>query len=383
MILNFRKKSEDEFGENPNQSAEVKPNKELIDNELSKIYHYETIDPSSVRPIGKKVKKNESAQHSNVKTTQFPIRSQLQLDYGPRFTGELPSFRLSEAITSLSLSPQAYQALLAQEKRVLKDVLETPKEQWISLKGMGQGHVDEILHELNKYLGSTQSIYLCPIFDAASFLRVCLGNGLEEKHFLVLDDYSLSDLFPKNQQHGFSFKSFQNTSKQDSKEEGIQSFKNGKIAIRVKTELARVMDAYIFPWLNQRLGFEKESAMFEHLIHMSENIEETRKVFSFLQDVFFEGKSLFSPYFERGDKSVFTLNPYQHALFKKSLKQAKSYFYKRGLSYPLDDLLLYMKKESLKKWFAYPAGFLEKMFRLSSAYHLYRKEDDRLWVSAS
>ena len=57
MILNFRKKSEDEFGGNPNQLSETKQNSELIDNELSKLYHYETIDPSSVRPIGKKFKK--------------------------------------------------------------------------------------------------------------------------------------------------------------------------------------------------------------------------------------------------------------------------------------------------------------------------------------
>lgn len=131
--------------------------------EFEKIYHFETINPSSVRKITPQKEPKEIAQEhhgSEPALTLFPSTSQLFLE--------------KEPLESLQLSPFAMKALKGFSIETigqLRDILAHKSE---TLRSIGQGHLDELDSKVTLFFGRLQSKNAPPA-DLASLVRFVLS----------------------------------------------------------------------------------------------------------------------------------------------------------------------------------------------------------------
>jgi hypothetical protein len=59
-------------------------------------------------------------------------------------------------------------------------------------------------------------------------------------------------------------------------------------------------------------------------------------------------------------------------MYKIAISRAQTYFYKAGVQYGYQELISLISRECAKHWIGFPDQFLERIFRLSSAFFLDR-----------
>ena len=161
---------------------------------LEAIYALENIDIKSIRPI-LPLQANK-APGPKIVPQIFPekLSDQLELDLGDAYRGWIDSFIKKEPIHVLGLSRHAEKCLLEHGKRVLGDLIHTNLKEFVFLKGMGQGHVDEIQQKLARYLEG-RPLERCKKIDFASWIRSIVAAFDRKKVYVALESHHLSDLF--------------------------------------------------------------------------------------------------------------------------------------------------------------------------------------------
>ena len=115
---------------------------------LEKIYQFEVVNPSSVKPLPYAIKAAIPEQKIENPLTPTTDARELTFDFGPKFATSMPSLRLDEPLEVLHLSVYAQKALLLQGFKTIRDIVNTAKEKL----PLGLGHVEEVTHKIQNYL---------------------------------------------------------------------------------------------------------------------------------------------------------------------------------------------------------------------------------------
>ena len=161
---------------------------------LETIYGLENIDIKSVRRI-EIASKNTPKRFESKKTQLAP--TQEELDLGPGFHGWISPFVKKEPIHVLELTRHAEKCLIDNSKSKLGDLIGANLKDFVFLRGMGQGHIEEIQHKLNTYLEG-QALEKSHKINFSSWLKSLVAAQERKKVYALLETYELESRIPLN-----------------------------------------------------------------------------------------------------------------------------------------------------------------------------------------
>lgn len=144
-----------------------------------------------------------------------------------------------------------------------------------------------------------------------------------------------------------------------------------------------LIDVVIIPWLTQNEGIAKEWQLKERLEITSRNPDYARKVLKLIEDYHLVGKHIFLPSLIEIESGLYALDKSILQAFHLVKEQALSYFYKQGLTYPLNELKSFLIKEFSLKWECFSDSFIEQVLKVSKEFELYSSKDGTILVSLS
>lgn len=339
---------------------------------LEDIYALENVDIKSVRKIGDVTKKTpEKVAETSKPSKKKNKPSQLMLDLGCEHTGLIPSFLFREPIQVLNLSRPAEKCLIDHGKLLLKDLIGSNLQELIFIKGIGQGHIDEVGSKLKQYL-EERSLDQCDSIDFSSWI-LSLTAGLERKKiFVLLQQYQLADLLSLTPMESVEV----NRISEDKRALWIQEMRTilqtEKTKKMVLEDVQNVTDAFIQPWMRRRHFMATSDELLERMQKVSERQAIVIHALDFLSALYFNGQSPIESQLLCMDKEFFSSEKSVSHMHTFIVNKALSYFYKPTVVYPLGQLIQLIEKECAKQWIGFPDGFLEKVLRHSSHLNVYK-----------
>lgn len=119
---------------------------------LEKIYALENVDIRSIRKIGTSTAPAKPQPKKNSRNYSHSRFEQLELPFDFPFKKTMDLLVYREPLQVIGFSKRIESWLLGLGKRVVGDLLESDRQSIIRLKGIGQGHLDEINEKLQSYL---------------------------------------------------------------------------------------------------------------------------------------------------------------------------------------------------------------------------------------
>ena len=336
---------------------------------LETIYALENVDIKSIRPI----RPMSFQKAAPPKTVQYPVieklPDQLELDLGDAYRGWINAFVKREPIHVLGLSRHAEKCLLDHGKRVLGDLTNANLKDFVFLKGMGQGHVDEIQQKLSSYLEG-RPLERCTKIDFASWIRSIVAAFDRKKVYVAMEKYNLSDLFSLSPSESVETRRLTLEKKQEWIQEAHSKFQQASICNSVKEQFREVAEVFIKPWMRRRHGFATLQELDERVERLGLNSAEVVSAMVFFSDLFFDGAFVFDAYLYPLEKGIFCADPWTRENYIQIIQRACSYFYRAQTVYPLDQLVGYLEKEFARLWQGFPDGFILKILRLSPCFRV-------------
>ena len=118
-------------------------------------------------------------------------REELVLDLGPVLNGYLRPFVTEEPIQSLKLSKHTERCLLDQGLRTIGNLQVSDLSGLVFVKGIGQGHVEEVKERLSDYTRGKATEKARRI-DFASWVRTLVGDLETKMAWAILEPLGLS-----------------------------------------------------------------------------------------------------------------------------------------------------------------------------------------------
>lgn len=306
---------------------------------LKEIYNLENVDPKSVKAL--QVSENEWKEKRHLSNEGHVL-----FDFGAPFCQSMDSLILEEPIEVLNLSSQALKALKKQKKTLLAD-LRKP------IEGLGLGHQEEIEAKLQQYLQNQELYYSKKLSLKSLVLRI--APTVESKAlFEHLKTYQIENLveLSKEQMQAIA-------SEQEIANEENCSF--------LQKSFQKITEHLLIPWMQGRSGIASCQEIMEWLC-LRDQHPQTENIARFLQDCFFQGHFLFQKSLIQMEDQVFAADEESEKKYRITLRVIESYYYKRGLSYPLKDLCLWIQREAAKEWFSIESAFLQRCLAISEKF---------------
>jgi hypothetical protein len=307
------------------------------------------------------------------------ISDQLELDLGPEYRGWIEPFSLSQPIQTLGLSHVAEKALIDNRKTHIRDLLTMDRKGSIGMKGLGQGHIDEVLEKLSGYFAGAPRQRSQRI-DLSSLILAILGQEDKKASYLLLEHYDLADLIPLNSSEEAELKHLSVEQRaqvvEDLKLE-LESERRGRL---VREKIQEACQVFITPWIRGRQGLASGEEVEERLERQSTEPKRANNVLRFLADTYYQGEAPYEKSLIELDKAVFTPDKATRDLYRRLMHCVQSYFYRPNVRYTLQELLGYVEREAARRWQSYEEGFVEKALRLSSQYRVFKGPEARLMV---
>lgn len=344
---------------------------------LEAIYHIETVDLRTVRRINdpSATKTIQKINKSNAEPERT-IERQLEFDFGDCYRESMDSFVLDEPIQVLEISKQAEKCLIENGMACLRKLMKADLSQFVYLKGMGQGHIDEIQQKLNKYIDG-RTLYHSPSIDFYAWVRsLVLVYNIKKMH-VMLEPFKLSELCILSPAENVEVRRLTTEKRQEWRQEVALELSSTKS--QVKANMKKVAEAYILPWMRRRQGFATQQEILERIQRVSFVPQQAQLVFLFFTEMYFEGCFPFSDFLLQNDGDLFFVDEVSLDAFNAVVAKAKTYFYKGGLSYTLAELNGMLMREFALNWQAFPEGFIEKCLRSTSRFSV-RKAENGLTV---
>lgn len=342
------------------------------------IYSLENVDLKTVRPMAPRHEAVELDAEKPGFSRDVP-ELEPEIDLGPAYRGWMESFRLSEPIDVLGLSQMAAKALADQDKRLIRDLIDTETQRPVTLSGMGQGHVDEVMDKLNEYVGG-EPLFHCPWVDYRGLLRGLL-NGLNPKSvFLCLEEYGLEGLIPLNAAQTVEVRHLG----AENRAEAIATLK-GELRTegrrkRLLGALAEVTDVFVKPWIRRRGGLANKEQIAERAQNVAADVPSGKNALRCLSELFLEGNFPFAQQLIELEPGLYCADYSVKKRVQSLALRVQSYFYKRGLSYPVHDLIGWIAREQAAQWDQDPEAFILRYLELSSQYRLRKRADGERWL---
>lgn len=251
---------------------------------LESIYRIETVDLKSVRKLGQKP---ETLPTILSKPTNVPVE-ELALDLGPALSGYLKAFVVNEPIQILKLSRHTEKSLLDEGMKTIGDLKRADLSNLVFVKGIGQGHVEEVRerlqeHTQNKPLDKSSSI------DFGSWIRSLAGDLEAKLAFVMLDSYGLSELIPLTALESVELKKLTVERKKDLLHNIKHLMNRADKVSEVRGRLEEIEQVFVRPWIAARGGVATEDEIIERLERVSDNSLLAKAALKFIRDYYTEG----------------------------------------------------------------------------------------------
>lgn len=332
---------------------------------LEAIYALENVDVKSIRPIH--TPQNPPPKKVFIEHIIEKQPDQYEFDFGDSYRGWIDAFIKQEPIHVLSLSRHAEKCLIDHGKKVLDDLIHANLREFVFLKGMGQGHVDEIQQKLNNYLEG-RPLTRCTKIDFASWIRSIAAAFDRKKVYTLMEKYNLSDLFSLSPAESVEARRLTLEKKGDWIQEMRIQLQEPMLRETVREQIRKVVNVFIKPWMKRRHGFATQEELEERIERLSINPVEAKLAMAFISDIYFDNGFPFKEYLLTIDKKIYCINSIVHADYCDVVKKASSYFYKPQTAYPLAKLVEYLEKEFSLSWEGFPEGYLNKVLRITPSF---------------
>lgn len=252
------------------------------------IYSIETVDVKSIRKMGSALPKEEPKKSAPAKA-QIPLQeAQLDLLLDAARKEEMESFRLHEPLQVLRLPQQAQQKLLESGKRTLRDLWDHETGDMIALKGMGQGHLDEIRQKLKDYF-SAGDPRLMRAVDFESLIRCLVGEMEPQRAWLFLEKYELDHLATLTSAESVAIRHLNATQKAEVQAAVEQSLLNPEKRQFIESQLGLVAHSYLIPWMRHRFGAAAQVELEDRLEVIAENPKHLPAILRLFSQLYFDG----------------------------------------------------------------------------------------------
>jgi hypothetical protein len=362
----------------PQQKKEKAPREPLTNYEvqysqayshgLEQVYALENVDIRSIKTITPKaVEKDEFYAAEPVEN--HSIDPQLCLSLEDKFCATMDSFVLLEPIHFLSLSRHAEQCLKDQGITTLRDLIEVDWSKLVFVKGMGQGHIDEIRQRLKEYLRG-RAVKQCQTIDLHAWVRSLVPTDYKKKAYALLEAYDLHELISLTPAESVDVQRLTLEKKQEWREEALECFQRPEQRKLFLENLQKVGHIFLKPWVLKRNGIVKGYELVERLERICHKERYVHRIIAFFKDVYMDGQELFDCQFSKVEEGLYCADEAIAKEYYKVIVTAQSYFSKSTTSYKLAMLVSLIERELGAEWNGFQEGFVEKVLRSTSLFRL-------------
>lgn len=338
---------------------------------LEKIYDLEVVNPATVRPLSIPVASIQKPSTSTQKA-ELPRDCDIGLPFGKQFETAMLSPRLDEPIESLALSPFAMKSLTPYGCKTICEL----HQALYTMKGLGQGHIEEIKEKIATYLGPFPLSKRTTV-DFLSLIRIAFHGVDAKDRYFFLHSFSLGQLFPlkPNELHEIDKWS------QEMKEKAFKRVQSAASKESIATKLDDIITVFVKRWLFDRGGFAKGYELEERLLMIGEGIREKEfyNTLKILEMLF--GESIFQRSLVSIGDDFYVSDVPTANVCARVVERAKSYFYKATTTYPLEKLSILLEREFAILWQGFPEGFIEKLLRQSPMFMLSRNSIGKVFIT--
>ena len=347
---------------------------------LENVYALQNVDVKTIRRISSPAQAVTPQKESpSLQNSETPAELQLEFDFGEEFSGCMESFLLYEPLKVLNLSTHTEKRLLEHGKHLLHDVVGMHKSSFVFLKGMGQGHIDELQSKLENYINH-RPLSKARSVDFGALIRGFVAGLDRCQAFAFLEHYGLHELVHLTASDKAEIR-------RQSKEQRFNCHKDvkGRLSCDPKQPFYRskidtMLKVFIIPWIRQRHSLATEDELMERFQKISDEPDLTPASLALINDIFFPSGGFTGQLLKPVDKHLHCLDlPTLHA-YKWIISKAQTYFYTPQISYPLDYFLKLFQSECARDWISFREGFLEKALRLSPHFRIRKFTSDQLHI---
>lgn len=334
---------------------------------LEEIYALENVDISTVRPLSSQI--HQKTEKPTVNQAKKNHR-QPNLDLGLSFKQSMDHFALREPIQVLGLTKYLETSLLGQNKKRLCDLIDLHVKDLIYLKGIGQGHIDEIQLKLNEYLAG-RHLEKSLTVDFASWLKGISADIDKKKAFVVLEKYGLSHILTLSSAESLELRRLTLEKRSEWREQAEIALQNEEKRHQVEKDLWEITEVFIKPWMDSRFGIANVFELLERIMQISEN-SYTNEIWSFFQETYYRGQFPLNRYLVPLDADVFASCGWVADHYDSVIERALTYFCSSSNFYSLDMLVGLIEREMAQSWIGYREGFIVKALKASPRFYLYK-----------
>lgn len=351
---------------------------------LEKIYGtLETIDIRSIRKISSAPALSLLPQpKKQFKIETAPASNQLEFNTEPFFRKSLEPFVFREPIQVLGFSRRIEKWLSDQGKFILADLLERDQETVVPLKGIGQGHFDEITNKLLNYLRG-QSADETQKINFTSWLKTLIASLEPKKCALLCEIFDLPTVLPLTPAETAELRKLSKEKRAELIQEAMHEVCTPLKKEQVTSDMRDLTRIFIKPWLYKRTGISNRHELYDHLLKLSGMHPNLEGILAFISSAYFEKTFILEPFLYTVNEGLYCYDSETKEAYQDVMKTAASYFYKPDLYYPLEALVSWIKREFAKNWQGFADNFIERTIRLSSSFRVRKDPSEQLIVKLS
>lgn len=339
---------------------------------LESIYKLENVDLKTVRRLAENV-----VEETPKNTFSFSYEESDELDLGPGFRKWIPPFLREEPIQVLQLNKVSEKCLCEHGFKTLHDLMTTDLNRLVYVKGMGQGHIDEIKHQLNKYTRS-KPLHKAYQIDFVSWIKSLTFDMNLKKVYVLLEKYHLEGLVSLTPMESVEVRKLDKVRKE---EIGAEILREIQLKTsHVEARFDGILQTFVIPWMERRFGMATEEEILERLERVSFKPAVAEKALAFFKEVFFEGQFPFHKGLSCA-REIYFAGSYALKAFSQLEQSLDSYFYHPTVYYALDELYRFLTRDYSLKWRRLEEGFFEKTLKLHPHYSVFKDAHQVVSVS--
>jgi hypothetical protein len=342
---------------------------------LESIYAIETIDLKSVRRIETPSKIAPEKPKPQIRKNA-PLQE--EFDLGEEFRNWITPFIKREPIQVLNLSKHTEKCLIENGKKLLGDLIGFDLREFVSVRGMGQGHIEEIKQNLKAYING-YDLEKSDKVDFVSWIKCLVAAEDRKKAYVFLQAYELQDLISLTPGENVEVRKLTLEKKQECVEELLSHIVTTEYKKSVADDMLSIMNVFIKPWISRRGGFAAKEEIYERLNRISLDPTAATKVLNLLENVFFD-KDLLPNFLIEADEGIYSSARYHSQAYELIVSNAHTYFYKPQVYYQFQELAALIERECAVNWIGFLDGYLEKVLRCSPQFHVIKGHSGKLEI---
>ena len=263
------------------------------------------------------------------------------------------------------------------------DFLENDRQTLVSLKGLGQGHLDEIVTKLHHYLDEFATTENSPRINFTSWMKTLVADLDAKKAAVLLEAFQLPPLVALSPSENAEIRKLTNEKCNQWINEAISECLTSTKKQQLNSDLHSITNLYLKPWLRKRGSIASLAEFHEYLLKLSGDYPHAAQILEFISHVYFDQKSPFAMGLLAIDEELYCDSVETADNYNAVIETASTYFYKDDLHYPLESLIKWISCEHAKKWQGFPDNFIERILRLSCNFRVRKNGANQLTVKLS